>query len=114
MRARVRSFVGRAEIQEPRGPVRGRRPSRLRSLDGEAGAGEAPGPAVEGAAALLHPQPDRGEVGERGEGGEAGGVNRGSAAVVATGNGRVEGFYRRERRRDRDRDRDRERAGDRP
>ena len=97
MRARVRSFVGRAEIQEPRGPVRGRRPSRLRSLDGEAGAGEAPGPAVEGAAALLHPQPDRGEVGERGEGGEAGGVNR-----------RVEGFYRRERRRDQ------ERAGDRP
>jgi hypothetical protein len=36
---------------------------RLRSLDGEAGAGEAPGAAVEGAAALLHPPPDRGEVG---------------------------------------------------
>lgn len=39
---------------------------RLRSLDGDAGAGEAPRAAVEGAAALLHPPPDSGEVGEGG------------------------------------------------
>jgi hypothetical protein len=47
------------------GPVRGRGAARLRSLDGEAGAGEAPGAAVEGAAALLHPQPDRARLGGR-------------------------------------------------
>ena len=42
---------------------------RLRSLDGEAGAGEAPGPAVEGANSLLHPPPDRGDVAEEGDSG---------------------------------------------
>lgn len=34
----------------------------LRSLDGEAGAGEASGAAVVGSPARLHPQPDHGEV----------------------------------------------------
>jgi hypothetical protein len=37
----------------------------LRSLDGEADAGEAARPAFEGAAARLHPPPDRGAVGRR-------------------------------------------------
>lgn len=38
----------------------GRRPARLRPLDGEAGAGEAPGAAVEGSPTRLHPPPDHG------------------------------------------------------
>jgi len=60
VRAFVRCWSG--GNSEPRGPVRGRWAARLRSLDGETSAGEAPGAAVEGTAALLHP-PDRGEVG---------------------------------------------------
>jgi hypothetical protein len=57
-----RSSVGNSEPSYNEGG-RVRRVTRLRPLDGEAGAGEAPGAAVARAAARLHPQPDRGEVG---------------------------------------------------
>lgn len=65
MRACVRPFVSQKFKTEFKRNERGMA-VRLRSLDGEAGAGEAPGAAVEGAAALLHPQPDLGEVGRGG------------------------------------------------
>jgi hypothetical protein len=56
----VRSLFVRIKLRAREAEWFGRVSRGLRSLNGEAGAGEAAGSAVEGAAARLHPLPDRG------------------------------------------------------